>query len=128
MKDARILVVDDEAEVLELLRTWLEEQGCEVLTTESAIEAESLITSASIDLALLDVGMHGLRLGRKAMSVGKPFILMSGMPVVIEMGELGAVLRKPFSLSEVNRIIERSLERSRREAEFGVGLGAAGAA
>jgi DNA-binding response OmpR family regulator len=125
MKDARILVVDDEAEVLELLRTWLEEQGCEVLTTESAIEAESLITSASIDLALLDVGMHGLRLGRKAMSVGKPFILMSGMPVVIEMGELGAVLRKPFSLSEVNRIIERSLERSRREAEVGVGLGAA---
>jgi DNA-binding response OmpR family regulator len=128
MKDARILVADDEPEVLELLKTWLEDQGCEVLTTESAIEAESLIAGASIDLALLDVGMHGLRLGRKAMSVGKPFILMSGMPVVIEMGELGAVLRKPFRLSEVSRIIERSLERSRREGTVGVGLGVAGAA
>jgi two-component system, OmpR family, lantibiotic biosynthesis response regulator NisR/SpaR len=123
--NARILVVDDEPEVLELLKTALERQGCEVLTTESAIEAESLIVNPTIDLALLDVGMHGLRLGRKAMSVGKPFILMSGMPVVIEMGELGAVLRKPFKLAEVRSVIERSLARSRREREIGIGLGAA---
>ena len=123
--NARILVVDDEPEVLELLKTALERQGCEVLTTESAIEAESLIVNPSIDLALLDVGMHGLRLGRKAMSVGKPFILMSGMPVVIEMGELGAVLRKPFKLAEVRSVIERSLARSRREREIGIGLGVA---
>jgi two-component system nitrogen regulation response regulator GlnG len=128
MKDARILVVDDEVEVLEFLRTALERLGCEVLTTGSAIEAESLIVDASIDLALLDVGMHGLRLGRKAMSVGKPFILMSGMPVVIEMGELGAVLRKPFRLAEVDRVIERSLERGRRERAIGARVGAAGAA
>jgi DNA-binding response OmpR family regulator len=123
--NARILVVDDEPEVLELLKTVLERQGCEVLTTESAIEAESLIVNPSVDLALLDVGMHGLRLGRKAMSVGKPFILMSGMPVVIEMGELGAVLRKPFKLAEVRNVIERSLARSRREREIGIGLGVA---
>jgi DNA-binding response OmpR family regulator len=128
MKDARILVVDDEPEVLEILRSALEEQGYDVVTTESAIEAESLITSPTVDLALLDVGMHGLRLGRKAMSAGKPFILMSGMPVVIEMGELGAVLRKPFRLAEVVRIIERGLERSRREARVGVRYGVAGAA
>ena len=128
MKDARILVVDDEPAVLEVLRTALEEQGYEVVTTESAIEAESLITSATIDLALLDVGMHGLRLGRKALAVGMPFILMSGMPVVIEMGELGAVLRKPFRLAEVTRIIERGLERSRREARVALGVGVAGAA
>jgi two-component system OmpR family response regulator len=123
--NARILVVDDEPEVLELLKTALERQGCEVLTTESAIEAESLIVNPSVDLALLDVGMHGLRLGRKAMSVGKPFILMSGMPVVIEMGELGAVLRKPFRLAEVHSVIERCLARSRREREVGIGLGVA---
>jgi two-component system KDP operon response regulator KdpE len=125
MKDARILVVDDEPAVLALLRTALEEQGYEVLTTESAIEAESLITSPGVDLALLDVGMHGLRLGRKALSAGKPFILMSGMPVVIEMGELGGVLRKPFKLAEVTRIVERCLERSRRDAQLGVGVAGA---
>jgi hypothetical protein len=50
---------------------------------------------------------------------------MSGMPVVIEMGELGAVLRKPFKLAEVRNVIERSLARSRREREIGIGLGVA---
>jgi DNA-binding response OmpR family regulator len=125
MKDARILIVDDEPEILEVLRTALEQLGYEVLTTESAIEAESLITSPAVDLALLDVGMHGLRLGRKALSAGKPFILMSGMPVVIEMGEVGGVLRKPFKPSEVAGIVERCLERSRRDAQLGVGVAGA---
>lgn len=35
MKDARILVVDDEPGVLDLLRSVLEDQGYEVLTTEA---------------------------------------------------------------------------------------------
>jgi len=125
MRDARILVVDDEPEVLDLIRTWLEDQGYEVLTTESAIEAESLLTGPMIDLALLDVGVHGLRLGRKAMAEGKPFVLMSGMPVIIEMGEPGAVLQKPFKLAELTRVIQRCLERGRREAAIGDGLGVA---
>lgn len=127
MKDARILVVDDEPEVLDLLREYLELQGYEVVTTESAIEAETLIGSGAIDLALLDVGMHGLRLGRKARSLDKPFILMSGMPVVVEMGEAGSVLRKPFKLDELGRIVERALARQRRAPYVG-GLRAAGIA
>jgi DNA-binding response OmpR family regulator len=125
MKQARILVADDEIEVLDLLRTWLEDQGYDVTTTESAIEAESLITSGSIDLALLDVGMHGLRLGRKAISTGTPFVLISGMPVIIEMGEVGAVLHKPFKLAELSGVVERCLARGKRSAMLGRGLGAA---
>lgn len=61
------------------------------------------------------------------MSAGKPFLLMSGMPVVIEMGEIGAVLRKPLDLDEVGRIIERTLER-RREGAIGTRLSSVGAA
>jgi DNA-binding response OmpR family regulator len=111
MKDARILVVDDEAEVLELLKEYLELQGYGVVTTSSAIEAESLLSSSVVDLALLDVGVHGLRLARKARSFDKPFILMSGSPVIVEMGEFGTVLRKPFKLEALSRMVERAVRR-----------------
>jgi DNA-binding response OmpR family regulator len=119
MKGARILVVDDEAEVLKLLKDYLEPQGYEVITTASAIEAESLLSSSGVDLALLDVGVHGLRLGRTARSLDRPFVLMSGAPVIVEMGEIGSVLRKPFKLDELARIVERALRRRREAATFG---------
>jgi DNA-binding response OmpR family regulator len=118
MKDARILVVDDEADVLELLKEYLELQGYSVVTTSSAIEAESLLSSSVIDLAMLDVGVHGLRLARKARSFDKPFILMSGSPVIVEMGEFGPVLRKPFKLEALTRAVERAVRR-REPPSFG---------
>jgi len=118
MKDARILVVDDEADVLELLKEYLELQGYGVVTTSSAIEAESLLSSGVIDLAMLDVGVHGLRLARKARSFDKPFILMSGSPVIVEMGEFGPVLRKPFKLEALSRMVERAVRR-REPPAFG---------
>ena len=111
MKDARILIVDDEADVLALLKEHLELQGYGVVTTSSAIEAESILSSSVIDLAMLDVGVHGLRLARKARSFDKPFILMSGSPVIVEMGEFGPVLRKPFKLEALTRAVERALRR-----------------
>jgi len=118
MKHARILVVDDETEVLELLKEYLEPQGYGVVTTSSAIEAESLLSSSVVDLALLDVGVHGLRLARKARSFDKPFILMSGSPVIVEMGEFGTVLRKPFKLETLTRMVERAVRR-REPVTFG---------
>ena len=118
MKDARILVVDDEADVLELLKECLELQGYGVVTTSSAIEAESLLSSGVIDLAMLDVGVHGLRLARKARSFDKPFILMSGSPVIVEMGEFGPVLRKPFKLEALTSAVERAVRR-REPPSFG---------
>ena len=126
MRDARILVVDDEVEVLDLLRNFLEEEGYEVVTTSSAMEAESLLTSHGIDLAMLDVGVHGLRLGQRAVELDKPFILMSGSPLVVEMGELGSVLRKPFKLAELRRVVARRVGRATQRPTAAEVAGAAG--
>jgi hypothetical protein len=57
--------------------------------------------------------VHGQRLAKNALDEGKPFNLMSGAPVVIEMGELGGVMRKPFRLAELQRTIERLLDAER---------------
>jgi DNA-binding response OmpR family regulator len=113
MNQTRILVVDDEPEVLDTLKEFLTDRGYAVATAANAHDAESLIESRSVALALLDVGVHGLRLAKKALDEGKPFILMSGAPVVIEMGELGDVMRKPFRLGELHRTIKRLLDAER---------------
>jgi DNA-binding response OmpR family regulator len=116
MRDAHILVVDDEPEILALLREALAETSYTVLTASNAIEAELLLESGDIDLALLDVGAHGLRLAQQAEAAGIRVILMSGAPVVVEMGEFGTVLQKPLDVGVLCRIIDRTLRRGERRA------------
>ena len=52
---ARILVVDDELIVRESLQGWLEEEGYEIQTAESAEVALSLIGRQEFDIAFLDI-------------------------------------------------------------------------
>lgn len=55
--DSSILVVDDNAQNLELLHAYLEELGCTVRTATDGLEALASIESAQPDLVLLDVMM-----------------------------------------------------------------------
>lgn len=106
---ARILVVDDELDVLEVIRDQLAVRGYAVQCAGDPISAAEFLTPALTDVAVLDVGAKGLRLAREAASRNIPFILISGRPVVIEMGGLGEVLRKPFRSDELITRIERRL-------------------
>ena len=66
-KNQRILVVDDEQDLLEILRFNLETEGYEVETATSAEEALEKDV-ASFDLLLLDVmmgGMSGFAMARR---------------------------------------------------------------
>ena len=58
-QNARILVVDDEQDLLEILKFNLETEGYEVVTASSAEDA-LLLDIASFDLLLLDVMMGGM--------------------------------------------------------------------
>lgn len=58
-QNARILVVDDEQDLLEILKFNLETEGYEVVTAPSAEDALQL-DIASFDLMLLDVMMGGM--------------------------------------------------------------------
>ena len=63
-----ILVVDDEADIRNLLQISLEEQGYSVLTAENGMQALRQLQTHAIDLAILDVMMpllDGFNLIRK---------------------------------------------------------------
>ncbi len=50
-----VLVVEDEAKIRDLLRSYLERAGLDVLTTSSGAEAIAMVARAAPDLMILDL-------------------------------------------------------------------------
>jgi DNA-binding response OmpR family regulator len=107
--ETRILVLDDEIALLDTLTGYLKDCGYTVYPVTQAAEASAHLRCGLVDLAILDVGAHGLRIAREAMTNGVPTILMSGYPVIIEIGAVGEVLRKPFPLETLKINIEKAM-------------------
>ena len=53
----RILVVDDESEIADLVALYLENEGYQVFKFYTAVEALDCIRTKALDLAVLDVMM-----------------------------------------------------------------------
>ncbi len=107
--EIRVLVLDDEIALLDTLTDFLRDCGYTVYPAMRAAEASAHLRCGVVDLAILDVGAHGLRIAREAMTNGVPTILMSGYPVIIEIGAVGEVLRKPFTLETLKANIEKAM-------------------
>jgi DNA-binding response OmpR family regulator len=60
LRNARILIVDDEEDIIELLRYSLEKEGWETAEATSGEEALELVKSQSFDLLLLDLMLPGI--------------------------------------------------------------------
>lgn len=56
----RILIADDEAEIRDLLRLYLEKDGYEVLEAADGLETMESVKRENPDLLLLDIMMPGL--------------------------------------------------------------------
>jgi len=124
----RILVIDDEAGVRRLLRDELQEQGFEVVTTETGEEGLSLAAQRPFDLALVDLGLPGLDgLGvlKKMGEIPCPpdTIVMTGcgdVQTAKEAMRLGAreFISKPFELSQlipcVGNVVNRKQSNERQ--------------
>jgi len=127
--EARLLVVDDEPTILELLAGTLRFAGFDVLTAVSGAEALRAATAARPDLILLDVMMpdcDGFDVIRRIRAGGPrvPVIFLTARDSVHERVTgltLGGddYVTKPFSLDEVLARIRAVLRRSRGEPEAG---------
>jgi DNA-binding NtrC family response regulator len=116
MSAARILVVDDEADIRGLLREILSEEGYEVEVAADAAQARAARVRHAPDLVLLDIWMpdvDGITLLREwsaTMTDGCPVVMMSGHGTVetaVEATRLGAVdfVEKPLSLAKLLRTV-----------------------
>lgn len=56
----KILVVEDDPDVSNLVQHWLKKAGYEVVSTDSGEAALEMAPTQEIDLAVLDVGLPGM--------------------------------------------------------------------
>lgn len=116
----RILLVDDDPGLRDLLRRYLEEQGFEVVAVRDGAQMDAALADASFDLLILDVmlpGEDGLSVLRRL--VGKaslPVIMVSARGEDIDriVGlEVGAddYLAKPFNPRELLARVRAVLRR-----------------
>jgi DNA-binding response OmpR family regulator len=131
-----VLVVEDEVKIRELVRSYLERAGLEVLSTGSGAEAITLGLSASPDLVVLDLrlpdvpGEEVARELRRSSAV--PILMLTAKSTEedrIRGLELGAddYVTKPFSPRElvlrVQAILRRGVDGSATEAATSFGAG-----
>ena len=125
MDKYRILVIDDEESLCEILKFNLEREGYEVTTANSAEEALALNLSG-YDLMILDIMMGELSgfglariLRKRTETVDTPIIFCSALDSEadkIKGLDIGAddYISKPFSIAEVMARVRSVLRRSKR--------------
>lgn len=110
----RILLVDDEAALLDVATAWLEDLGYRVARATSADEALAHLAAEPVDALLTDImmpgGMDGVALARRV-AAERP-----GLPILLSSGYAGdmmnahwPLLQKPYSRAELAIEVARAL-------------------
>ncbi|MDH5191958.1 MAG: response regulator [Gammaproteobacteria bacterium] len=121
VKDPLILVVDDDALVLEAIGVGLRAAGYQVILAVSGKEALDIARSnKKPDLSILDIHMpdiSGIEIAAEMKEIGVPFIFLSAsndrniVKKAVSAGALGYMV-KPFSVQQIAPAIEAALERA----------------
>jgi DNA-binding response OmpR family regulator len=120
LSGARVLVVEDDASLRELLRVHLVNAGCEVVLAEDAVTAGPVLVGrhAAIDLAIVDAQLPylgGLELVATMMADTSvpaiPFIVITGHQDLLAKAERLGVpcLLKPFSTDDLLQLVRLAL-------------------
>jgi DNA-binding NtrC family response regulator len=129
MTTGSILLVDDEAKILNALARALADEGHEVVACGSAREAQRLLTTRMFDLLVVDnlmpelTGLDLIRDLAAAPPGERPQIVMmtahATVESAIEAMKLGAFdyLQKPFEVDELLVVASRALDHQRLRTE-----------
>lgn len=121
--DTTILIADDEKEIRDLLRLYLENEGYSILEAADGIEALNLLSKNTVDLAIIDImmpGMNGHALVKRIREINNmPILFLSAKsdPHDRILGlRLGAddYVTKPFNPLELCARVQAHLRRVRQ--------------
>jgi len=121
MRSSHILVVEDDREIRTMVSRFLTKNGCRVTPTGDAPSMDRALTTARIDLIVLDImlpGEDGLSICRRLRTTSSTPIIMltaAGDPVARVVGlEMGAddYIAKPFDPHELLARIRAVLRRA----------------
>ncbi|MBB6502091.1 PleD family two-component system response regulator [Pedobacter cryoconitis] len=116
----KILAVDDDSDILDVIRIILEQEGYEVLTLANGNDVLEMVRQNSPDLILLDVMLGGMD-GREICKTLKEHELFKKIPVVmisashnlhnllLKPGAPNDFLAKPFDISNLIKIVRAQL-------------------
>lgn len=116
----KILVVDDDEEVQDILRAILEAEGCQVRICADGQAAEAVVPEFRPDLLVLDVMLPGqdgytlaCRLGASEAGRSLPVIVLSGLEpsgaMFRGLPQVAAFFHKPFPMQEFLAAVRRAL-------------------
>ncbi len=120
---ARILVVDDELELADVMRAMLENQGYEVLSAESGQVALELLAEAPCDLMLSDLRMPGMdgpalwrEIAQRHPQLARRVVFVTGDTLSAGADEFlretgCACIEKPFTQAELLAKVQAGLRR-----------------
>jgi len=116
----RILVVDDNLELQNLVRAALEHKGYDVLTSDDAVQGLELIARGRIDVALIDVmmpGMDGLTMLSRLRERNEnlPVIIMTALntpetAISALRDQACDLLSKPFEIQQLLSAVQTALD------------------
>ena len=121
MSKKKILIVDDEIELVELLKIRLEASGYEVVTAHSGLEGLSRATSEVPDLIVLDIAMPEMdgyttlqKLKEEEKTKAIPIIMLTAyakMKSLFEMEGVSDYIVKPFDPPDLLSRIDKALKK-----------------
>jgi two-component system response regulator PilR (NtrC family) len=118
---ARVLVVDDERSMRELLTIVLKREGHDVLVAENGAAALEILNREQVDLLISDIkmpDMSGVDVLKAAKSVDQDIVgvmitAFASTDTAVEALRMGAYdyLTKPFNVDELKIVVRNALER-----------------
>lgn len=125
-RPAHVLIVDDDPTLLDMVQTFLTDEGYKTFTCKNGTEALERIASGGLDLVILDLKLpdvDGYEICKKVRqdpdTEDLPIIMLTGYTTVEDKirgieGGADDYITKPFNLSELKARIEMVLRRAQR--------------